>query len=87
MCSPLSSYIDDFEPLLQLRFKTYWDARFAKEDVFDWFHGYDVFRDVIRDQVPTTSKILMIGCGNSKLSEDMYTDGFDVRATHLGRAI
>jgi 2-polyprenyl-3-methyl-5-hydroxy-6-metoxy-1,4-benzoquinol methylase len=31
---------------------------------------------MFRELVPLDSKILMIGCGNALLSEDMYNDGY-----------
>ncbi|KAL1745842.1 S-adenosyl-L-methionine-dependent methyltransferase [Schizophyllum fasciatum] len=60
--------------------KEYWDARYSKEDEepnFDWCQNYAnvaaIFRYLIPDE---TAKILMLGCGNSRLSEDMYDDGY-----------
>jgi 2-polyprenyl-3-methyl-5-hydroxy-6-metoxy-1,4-benzoquinol methylase len=67
------------------------NARYAKEDshsTFDWFKNYEQIRDLLTELIPEKdkSRILMLGCGNSSLSEDMYADGFkeivniDVRA-------
>ncbi|KAF7770350.1 hypothetical protein Agabi119p4_6324 [Agaricus bisporus var. burnettii] len=45
--------------------KEYWDQRYSQETEnadFDWFKSM--------------SRILMLGCGNSKLSEDMWEDGY-----------
>lgn len=58
--------------------KSYWDARFAKEETFDWFHPYAVFREQLVKHVAPSDRILMIGCGNSRLTEDMYEDGYKV---------
>ncbi|XP_066295909.1 EEF1A lysine methyltransferase 4-like [Branchiostoma lanceolatum] len=56
--------------------KEYWDRRYEEEDSFEWFKGYDSFRDLVLRNVKKTDKILMLGCGNSPLSADMYRDGF-----------
>ncbi|KAG7098811.1 hypothetical protein E1B28_000716 [Marasmius oreades] len=60
--------------------KDYWNQRYAQESEngsFDWFKSYGEISDIIQDLIPDrSSKILMLGCGNSKLSEEMYDDGF-----------
>ncbi|KAK0489089.1 S-adenosyl-L-methionine-dependent methyltransferase [Armillaria novae-zelandiae] len=44
---------------------------------FDWFKKYSDIADLLRELIPDKrSKILMLGCGNSTLSEDMYDDGY-----------
>jgi len=56
--------------------KQYWDTRYETEEYFEWFAGYEPYKDILRKNIKTTDKILTLGCGNSKLSEDMYHDGF-----------
>ncbi|KAJ3812498.1 S-adenosyl-L-methionine-dependent methyltransferase [Lentinula lateritia] len=60
--------------------KQYWNQRYAQEDddaSFDWFKSYSEIADILRSLIPEKrSRILMLGCGNSKLSEDMYDDGY-----------
>ncbi|KAJ4498978.1 S-adenosyl-L-methionine-dependent methyltransferase [Lentinula lateritia] len=60
--------------------KQYWNQRYAREDddaSFDWFKSYSEIADILRSLIPEKrSRILMLGCGNSKLSEDMYDDGY-----------
>ncbi|TCD69131.1 hypothetical protein EIP91_008607 [Steccherinum ochraceum] len=60
--------------------KEYWDERYSKEsedDSFDWFKTYSDIAPIIRELVPSKeARILMLGCGNSKLSEEMYDDGY-----------
>ncbi|OSX64441.1 hypothetical protein POSPLADRAFT_1045484 [Postia placenta MAD-698-R-SB12] len=60
--------------------KEYWDQRYSKEPSgasFDWFKSYADVADIIRELIPDkASRILMLGCGNSTLSEDMYDDGY-----------
>lgn len=46
--------------------------RESVEDSFDWFKSYSDLADIIHELIPDkSSKILMLGCGNSKLSEDV----------------
>ncbi|KIK08922.1 hypothetical protein K443DRAFT_671972 [Laccaria amethystina LaAM-08-1] len=64
----------------EYRTKSYWDQRYSQESVedsFDWFKSYSDLADIIHELIPDkSSKILMLGCGNSKLSEDMWEDGY-----------
>lgn len=54
----------------------YWDDRFETEESFDWFTEYAAFKHLLLDDIKASDKILILGCGNSRLSEDMYKDGF-----------
>ncbi|GAA6002776.1 class I SAM-dependent methyltransferase [Rhodotorula paludigena] len=58
----------------------YWDQRYAAEDdgaSFDWCKRYADVRHLVRRYVPDqTARIVMLGCGNSTLSRDMYDDGY-----------
>ncbi|KAI9478403.1 MAG: S-adenosyl-L-methionine-dependent methyltransferase [Benjaminiella poitrasii] len=60
--------------------KQYWEERYQKEDLtttFDWFKTYTELKPLISEAIPNKeSKILMLGCGNSTLGEDMYNDGY-----------
>ncbi|KAI0060635.1 S-adenosyl-L-methionine-dependent methyltransferase [Artomyces pyxidatus] len=60
--------------------REYWDQRYNQEPedaTFDWFKKYEDVAHLLRDAVPDkTSRILMLGCGNSTLSQDMYDDGY-----------
>jgi len=57
---------------------SYWDERYAKEDTtFDWYLSYNRVKHLMQSFLKTTSKILMVGCGNSRMSEQMYEDGFN----------
>jgi len=56
--------------------KDYWETRYREEEhesaSFDWFKKYDDIAHLIRDAVSDkASRILMLGCGNSTLSEDV----------------
>ncbi|KAH6916050.1 S-adenosyl-L-methionine-dependent methyltransferase [Coprinopsis sp. MPI-PUGE-AT-0042] len=60
--------------------KAYWNQRYAQEEEegnFDWFRTYKDLADIIHELVPNkSSRVLMLGCGNSTLGEDMYDDGY-----------
>ncbi|KAF8719866.1 hypothetical protein HU200_024627 [Digitaria exilis] len=62
----------------------YWDARYSSGaaasgggEFFDWYQTYTALRPLLRAHVPAASRVLMIGCGNSLLSEDMAKDGYE----------
>ncbi|KAL0953390.1 hypothetical protein HGRIS_004629 [Hohenbuehelia grisea] len=58
----------------------YWDTRYTQESEgssFDWFKTYAEIAPFLREYLPDKSaRILMLGCGNSKMSEEMWDDGY-----------
>jgi EEF1A lysine methyltransferase 4 len=55
----------------------YWDERYAREaEPFDWYQRWTGIREVFIHHVQPQHRILHIGCGNSKLAEDMHEDGY-----------
>jgi ubiquinone/menaquinone biosynthesis C-methylase UbiE len=55
----------------------YWDDRYLKDlDYFDWYQRYNNLKDLIKEHINPKCNILNIGCGNSRLSEEMYDDGY-----------
>ncbi|KAI9586170.1 eEF1A lysine and N-terminal methyltransferase homolog [Glossina fuscipes] len=56
----------------------YWNAFFKKRGgkAFEWYGEYLELCEQIHKYVKTTDKIVMLGCGNSNLSMDMYDAGF-----------
>ncbi|KAF9956097.1 hypothetical protein BGZ72_003034 [Mortierella alpina] len=55
----------------------YWEERYSKEESFDWFKTYEDLKPLLNEHITSKdARILMLGCGNSTLSEDMYDDGF-----------
>ncbi|KAJ7717115.1 S-adenosyl-L-methionine-dependent methyltransferase [Mycena maculata] len=61
--------------------KAYWDERYTQEAAadasFDWFKSYSDVAPLLRSLIPRKdARILMLGCGNSTLSQDMYDDGY-----------
>jgi SAM-dependent methyltransferase len=68
----------------------YWDARYSSPSpsstattgggggaFFDWYQAYPALRPLLRARLPASSRVLMLGCGNSLLSEDMVKDGYE----------
>jgi SAM-dependent methyltransferase len=56
--------------------KGYWEQRFAIEDEYDWLL---TFAHMERQLVPLLhpdDRILIVGCGNSTLSADLYDHGY-----------
>ena len=55
----------------------WWDDFYETEiEPFEWYHPYPMIRGVIRRYVSEEELILHIGCGNSRLTEDMVEDGY-----------
>jgi len=45
----------------------YWDARYVQEaESFDWYQHYSSLRPFVRRYIPTSSRVLMVGCGNAR---------------------
>ncbi|KAK1315662.1 hypothetical protein QJS10_CPA05g00864 [Acorus calamus] len=56
----------------------YWDSKYLCEPgPFDWYQRYSALRPFIRKYIPTSSRVLMVGCGNAVMSEDMVKDGYE----------
>ncbi|CAN0060786.1 unnamed protein product [Discosporangium mesarthrocarpum] len=58
------------------KLREYWDKRFEAEEQYDWLLSYADVAHHIRKAVPQGGRILVVGCGNSALSADMYDDGY-----------
>ena len=55
----------------------YWEDRYQKDkEPFDWYQRYSGIKDIISQYIQPSFQTLMLGCGNSKMSEDMFEDGF-----------
>lgn len=61
----------------------YWDNRYQSEDyLFDWYQKWAGVKEIIKKEVSKTDKILIVGCGRSRLSEEMSKDGYtDILST------
>ena len=60
----------------QFQLKEYWDAFFSRRSSsFEWYGEYVDLCHVIHKYLKPENRILVVGCGNSKLSEDLYDAG------------
>ncbi|GLU09010.1 hypothetical protein SLE2022_258900 [Rubroshorea leprosula] len=53
----------------------YWNERFSNEEHYEWFKDYSHFRHLIQPHLKPNSSVLELGCGNSQLSEELYSEG------------
>ncbi|KAK1921522.1 S-adenosyl-L-methionine-dependent methyltransferase [Papiliotrema laurentii] len=62
--------------------KEYWEQRYTNEapgTSFDWFLTPDYLLPIMKEltgELGTSARVLMLGCGNSGLSEAMYDAGY-----------
>ncbi|MCO5609203.1 hypothetical protein L7F22_063426 [Adiantum nelumboides] len=57
---------------------SFWDRTYAKEsEPLEWYQSYSDFAQLLKRYIPTTSRVLMVGCGNAEISEDMVKDGYE----------
>ena len=59
--------------------KSYWEQRYktGKDETFEWYGDWATAKAVVQNlKVNKDHSILHVGCGNSTLAEDMYTDGY-----------
>lgn len=60
--------------------KAYWDSYFEEEkettESFDWLVGWDLLKPHLEPYLKPEYRILIIGCGSSRLGIDLYLDGY-----------
>lgn len=68
---------------------SFWDEYYSRSDhSYDWYQPYPSFRKMITRIAQSNSKILIPGCGNSLMMEDMINDGFsDVTGLDISRVV
>jgi len=55
----------------------YWDNRYTDDpEPFDWYQRYSGIAHFVHKYVKRDDAVLVAGCGNSRLSEDMVDDGY-----------
>eukprot|EP00826_Nyctotherus_ovalis_P057039 TRINITY_DN7792_c0_g1_i6.p1 TRINITY_DN7792_c0_g1~~TRINITY_DN7792_c0_g1_i6.p1 ORF type:complete len:336 (-),score=95.04 TRINITY_DN7792_c0_g1_i6:1257-2264(-) len=69
----LPSAIEEFKT------KEYWDKFFEKRggSTFEWYGSYKTYKSVLAKEIPRKSRILIAGCGNSLMAEEMCDDGYE----------
>lgn len=61
----------------QFQLKDYWEKFFQKRKApFEWYGEYLDLCHILHKYMKPTNSLLVIGCGNSKLSEELYDVGF-----------
>mmetsp|Transcript_7813 Transcript_7813/g.6980 ORF Transcript_7813/g.6980 Transcript_7813/m.6980 type:complete len:210 (+) Transcript_7813:98-727(+) len=56
---------------------SYWDERYTKDpEPFDWYQRYSGIRDFVNQYIKREDQILIAGCGTSRLTENMFEDGY-----------
>lgn len=57
--------------------KEYWDQFFTKRtNSFEWYGEYIALKSVLLKYLKASDDLLIVGCGNSSLSSDLYDDGY-----------
>ena len=57
--------------------KDFWNDRFEKsENNFDWYADWEQLSPYLTKYLEPNNQILMVGCGNSKMSHQMYKDNY-----------
>ena len=62
----------------EFREKSYWDSFFRKrgKKAFEWYGEYGELCGILHKYIKPNDDVLMVGCGNSKLSSDLYDVGY-----------
>ncbi len=63
----------------QYGIKSYWDKRYQQDpEPYDWYQKYSAIKPFLGQYLARfkNPRILILGCGNSRLSEELYMDGF-----------
>ena len=56
----------------------YWDDRYRKDEgkLFDWLESWQTIKELLQVFMTRESTIINLGCGNSRIHEEMYDDGY-----------
>ena len=54
----------------------YWNKFFKNRKEFEWYAEYNHLKDVFNKYIKFNDSLLIIGCGNSSLSAELYDYGF-----------
>lgn len=55
---------------------SYWEDRFAEESEYEWLTTWSQVEQFLLPYLKPEQKILIVGCGNSSFSADIYDAGF-----------
>ena len=74
----------------QFRSNAYWDGFFQKrgKKAFEWYGEYAELCGLLHKYVKPKDDVLVVGCGNSTLSADLYDVGYrSVRSIDLSEVV
>lgn len=58
--------------------ESYWDNRYnGVKEYFDWFHRYSGLKEYFAPYLKPEDLVLNLGCGNSRMAEEMFDDGYE----------
>uniref|UniRef100_UPI00398E57E4 EEF1A lysine methyltransferase 4 n=1 Tax=Pristiophorus japonicus TaxID=55135 RepID=UPI00398E57E4 len=60
----------------QYKDQDYWDERYRHEETFEWLGPFSHFEHLLREEIRSNETILILGCGNSSMSYDMFMSGY-----------
>lgn len=72
----INNLLKNMDNNLKYKSVDYWNERYKDEDHFEWFGDYEKYNPVISKKLKHTDRILVLGCGNSRMSEHMYMDNY-----------
>lgn len=75
-CIELSSNVKPTPNNAVFKEHSYWEERFTDEEEYDWLLTYEQLQTHLIPLLEVTEKILIVGCGNSRLSACLYDAGF-----------
>ncbi|CAF3972611.1 unnamed protein product [Rotaria sp. Silwood2] len=63
----------------EFRSRDYWDQFFDKvgQEAFEWYSDFIDLANVLCKYIKSRDEVLVIGCGNSTLSNDLYDTGIE----------
>uniref|UniRef100_A0A8C8VGF4 EEF1A lysine methyltransferase 4 n=1 Tax=Pelusios castaneus TaxID=367368 RepID=A0A8C8VGF4_9SAUR len=63
---------------VRYRDRCFWDARYREAGAApaEWFGGFPCFREQLEAELRPGDRILVLGCGNSALSHDLFQLGY-----------
>ena len=79
LCHHKYSNMNEDHENSDFKLKSYWDERFKKEEEYDWLVKLDELKQYLVPKLPpleSNSRILIVGCGNSTFSSDLYDLGY-----------
>lgn len=67
----------------------YWDERYKKsEKPYDWYGRWHLVKDIVSPILTKSGSVLNVGCGNSRLAEELHADGYtDVTNVDISTAV